>query len=209
VPGRVTQRVHTTVEVEDGQTFVIGGLIQRESFGTTRKVPVLGDLPFVGTAFRSIGHDERERELVVMVTVHLVDPLDCSQLPKYLPGQETRNPDDFELFLEGILEAPRGSRTACGGGNHYLPAYKNSPSAGVYPCAGDGYGGCGGGSCPTGGCNGYGSNGGLIGVGATGQPSAEVTPVGSREVAPPPLPAGGARPSFLPVEPPTAVDGQR
>src|SRR5262249_35136129 len=53
VPGRVTQRVHTTVELEDGQTFVIGGLIQHELAGTTRKVPVLGDLPLVGACFRS------------------------------------------------------------------------------------------------------------------------------------------------------------
>jgi pilus assembly protein CpaC len=208
VPGRVTQRVHTTVELEDGQTFVLGGLIQRENFGTARKVPVLGDLPFIGTAFRSVGHDERERELVVMVTVHLVDPLDCSQLPKYLPGQETRSPDDFELFLEGILEAPRGPRSLCGGENHYTPAYKNSPSAGVYPCAGSPFGGCAGGSCPTGGCNGYGTPGGVIGAGATGLPAGEVTPVGSREIVPPPTPMG-ARPTNLPMDPQTGVDGQR
>jgi pilus assembly protein CpaC len=113
VPGRVTQRVHTSVELEDGQTFVIGGLIQRESAATTRRVPVLGDLPFVGTAFRSLSHSTTERELVVLVTVNLVDPMDCNQLPRVIPGEETRRPDDFELFLEGILEAPRGQRDLC------------------------------------------------------------------------------------------------
>src|SRR5262249_14645886 len=137
VPGRVTQRVHTTVELEDGQTFVIGGLIQRELAGTTRKVPVLGDLPLVGAAFRSESLGERERELVIMVTPHLVDALACDQVPKFVPGQETRSPDDFELFLEGILEAPRGPRQVCKDWR-YVPAYKNSPTAGQFPCGGNG-----------------------------------------------------------------------
>ena len=153
VPGRVTQRVHTTVELNDGETFMIGGLIQHESTGNTRKIPVLGDLPYVGTAFRSIAYDERETELVVMVTPHLVDAMACDQLPKYVPGLETRSPDDCELFFEGILEAPRGPRAACQDG-HFVPAYRNGPAAGVYPCAG---GKCGGGRCGSGCCAGCGA----------------------------------------------------
>jgi pilus assembly protein CpaC len=149
VPGRDTTRVNTTAELEDGQTFVIGGLIQRAVAGTTEKTPVLGDLPFLGTAFSSKSYQETETEMVMMVTVHLVDAEDCAQAPKILPGQETRRPDDFELFLEGILEAPRGPRDVFPGGR-YVPAYKNGPTAALYPCAGrDGAGGgcaaCGGG----------------------------------------------------------------
>jgi pilus assembly protein CpaC len=128
---------------------VIGGLIQRAVAGTTEKTPVLGDLPFLGTAFSSKSYQETETEMVMMVTVHLVDAEDCAQAPKILPGQETRRPDDFELFLEGILEAPRGPRDVFPGGR-YVPAYKNGPTAALYPCAGrDGAGGgcaaCGGG----------------------------------------------------------------
>jgi pilus assembly protein CpaC len=149
VPGRDTQRVHTTVELEDGQTFVIGGLIQRDVTGSTTKVPVLGELPFIGAAFSSKSFTEAERELVIMVTPHLVDAMSCDQTAKMLPGQETRSPDDFELFLEGILEAPRGPREVCPGG-HYVPAFKNGPTAGVYPCAGDGR--CGAAGCATPGC---------------------------------------------------------
>ena len=74
VPGLDVTSVNTTVELEDGQTFVIGGLIQRDINGTTEKTPVLGDLPFLGAAFSSKMYEEIETEVVVMVTVHLVDP---------------------------------------------------------------------------------------------------------------------------------------
>jgi pilus assembly protein CpaC len=152
VPGRTTQRVHTTVDIEPGQTLVIGGLIQHDVNGTAQKVPVLGDLPYIGTAFRAMSYTEQETELLVLVTPHLVDPMSCDQLPKLLPGQETRSPDDCELFLEGILEAPRGQRTAWQG-HHYVAPYKNGPSAAQFPCGeGCSNGSCGNGGCANGGC---------------------------------------------------------
>src|SRR5439155_14794708 len=89
VPGRTTQRVHTTVDIEAGQTLVIGGLIQNEVHGTTSKVPVLGELPYIGAAFSIKDYTEREQELVILVTPHLADPMSCDQLPKWLPGMET------------------------------------------------------------------------------------------------------------------------
>ncbi|HXG12981.1 MAG TPA: hypothetical protein VNK04_24700, partial [Gemmataceae bacterium] len=139
VPGRSTQSVRTTVELETGQTFIIGGLIQRNVRGTIQKVPILGDLPFFGTAFSRKNYEEVEEELVVMVTPYLVDALACNQVPKFLPGQETRSPDDFELFLEGILEAPRGQRYACQAGR-YVPAHRTGPTAELFPC----FNGCNG-----------------------------------------------------------------
>jgi pilus assembly protein CpaC len=147
VPGRDVQRVHTTVVIEDGQTLAIGGLIQTQIMGVTTKVPVLGELPFIGAAFSSKSYNEIESELVVLVTPHLVDPMACNQLPKYVPGQETRSPDDFELFLEGIMEAPRGPREVFPN-RHYVPAFQNGPTADIYPCAG--------GSCQAGGACGDG-----------------------------------------------------
>jgi pilus assembly protein CpaC len=135
VPGRVTNRVNTTIEMESGQTFVIGGLIQHQVGANDNKVPVLGDLPYFGTLFRSIQYTDQEQEVVILVTPWLVDPESCDQRPKILPGEETRKPDDFELFLEGILEAPRGPRQVC---QHcrYVAPYKNSPSVYQFPCAG-------------------------------------------------------------------------
>jgi pilus assembly protein CpaC len=148
VPGRSTQRVHTTVEMQEGQTLAIGGLIQNTVTANTTKLPVLGELPFIGAAFSAKSFQETEEELVVLVTPHVVDALACNQVPKLLPGQETRSPDDFELFLEGIMEAPRGQREVCPD-DHYLPAFKNGPTAAVYPC---GDAGCGGGKCGGGNC---------------------------------------------------------
>lgn len=127
VPQFEVQRVHATVELESGQTLAIGGFLQTEVDGETFKTPILGDLPFVGAAFRTVRHEERETELIVLVTPRLVDPLDCSQRTTKLPGQETRSPTDFELFLEGILEAPRGPRAICPDG-HYQAAHA------AYPC---------------------------------------------------------------------------
>jgi pilus assembly protein CpaC len=141
VPGRSTQRVHTTVLLEAGQTFVLGGLIERRVTASAVKVPIVGDLPFLGAAFSSKSYDETETELLITVTPYLIDAQSCDQAPKVFPGQETRTPDDFELFLEGILEAPHGPRQVFPD-KRYVPAYKNGPSAATYPCAGTGDGAC-------------------------------------------------------------------
>lgn len=133
VPGRNIQQARTALTIDDGETVAIGGLIQSAVQASTRKVPILGDLPFLGTAFRTVSYDEVEEELVILVTPRLIDPMSCDQLPKVLPGRETRSPDDFELFLEGILEAPRGCRKVCRG-HRYAPAYRSGPTADKFPC---------------------------------------------------------------------------
>jgi pilus assembly protein CpaC len=149
VQGRNEQRVRTSITMEPGQTFAIGGLIQTEVAAATNKTPVLGDLPFIGPAFSQIQHEERETELVVLVTPYLVDPMDCRQAPCKLPGLETRSPDDFELFLELILEAPRGQREVFPD-KKYKAAWLSDPSAARFPCGGAGA--CGNGTCGTGSC---------------------------------------------------------
>jgi hypothetical protein len=166
VPGRNQQEVQTTVIVETGQTLVIGGLIQNTVQGETEKVPILGDLPILGAAFSRKRFGEIESELVVLITPRLVDPMSCEQLPKYYPGQETRSPDDYELFLEGILEAPRGQRELCPGGK-FRAAYLNGPTASIYPCGkfergcghGNGDYGCGVNGCKDGNCTQPAANG--------------------------------------------------
>ncbi len=135
-PGFSEQQVRSTVLLESGQTFAIGGLIQSTVQASANKVPVVGDLPFIGVGFSSLNYQTVETELVILVTPRLVHPMDPCQAPKRLPGQETRTPDDYELFLENILEAPRGQRKVWNG-KCYNAAYKCDPTASKYPCAGN------------------------------------------------------------------------
>lgn len=197
VPGRNTSRVNTTVQLEAGQTFVIGGLIQHRVRASTSKVPVLGDIPFLNTAFSTKSYEEVEDELIIMVTPHLIDAQSCDQVVKVLPGQETRSPDDFELFLEGILEAPRGPRQVFQG-QKYVPAYKNGPTYDLFPCGKGGCGanGCGGNGCGPQGCNT--SGGGAMQPGNVAGPT---YPRQSAPVAQQPrnYPAKGTNPMVAPL----------
>jgi pilus assembly protein CpaC len=157
-PGFNEQRMTTSVIVEPGQTIAIGGLIQTVSQASITKIPCLGDIPYLGTLFSYATTNEQETEMIVLLTPRLVDPADCSQMPKALPGSETRKPDDCEFYLEAILEAPRGQRTIFNGYD-YVPAWKAGPSASIYPCAGNGLNGVGGG-CADGKCGAPGYGGG-------------------------------------------------
>lgn len=135
-PGFTEQSTRSTVVLESGQTFAIGGLLETSVQATNTKVPFVGDLPFIGPAFSRVSHEERESELVVLVTPRLVDALDCTQVPRRLPGRETRTPDDYELFLEGLIEAPRGQRQVWNG-RCYNAAYKCDPTYGIFPAKGN------------------------------------------------------------------------
>ncbi|MSU80032.1 MAG: hypothetical protein EXS16_18320 [Gemmataceae bacterium] len=137
-PGFKTRSVQAAVQMEDGQTLAIGGLIQSTTNATITRVPFLGDLPFVGTAFTSKSYAEVEEELVILVTARLADPIDCTKIPRFLPGRETRRPDDFEFFLEGILEAPRGQRNVLFHPHYYKPAFHGASNIGQIPCGPNG-----------------------------------------------------------------------
>jgi pilus assembly protein CpaC len=181
VPGRTITYVNTTVELEAGQTFVLGGLIQHEVQATASKVPCLGDMPWFGTFFRSMSYQDTEQEVLVIVTPWLVDGMSCDQRPKMLPGEETRRPDDFELFLEGVIEAPRGPRQPLQN-HHYVAPWKSSPSSALFPCADKhncGVGGCGVGGCGVGGC----------GVGGPANFATPMQPPSALMSGPAPMPA--------------------
>jgi Flp pilus assembly secretin CpaC len=104
VPQIVTQKLHATVEMQDGETLILGGIIQTEKDSRVVSVPVLGDIPAIGALFRRVKDLNRETELLVMVTPRLVTPL--ADKPATYPGMETRNPTDCELYLGGNLEMP-------------------------------------------------------------------------------------------------------
>jgi Flp pilus assembly secretin CpaC len=106
IPGIIQRRVDTSVELNTGETFVIGGVISRSVSATTNKVPYVGDVPIFGAAFRTVSYNEEEKELVVMVTPELVEPMKPGQKPCYYPGSESRHPSNGELFWNGNIESP-------------------------------------------------------------------------------------------------------
>ncbi len=107
VPGLTTRRVNTQVEMRFGETFVLAGLIASRETAETSKVPVLGDLPWIGAAFRRVRYDNSETELVIMVTPELVAPVPASDIPPGGPGQFTDSPTGRELYIDGMIEIPK------------------------------------------------------------------------------------------------------
>jgi pilus assembly protein CpaC len=103
IPGLTTRRAKTTVELRDGQSFAIAGLLQNDFSDNIRSVPFLGDLPIIGALFRSTQYQKGETELVIVVTPHLVTPAaGPDQLA--LPTDNFVPPDELSLFLLGRTE---------------------------------------------------------------------------------------------------------
>ncbi len=110
IPSITTRRVSTTVELADGQSFAIAGLLREEVKEDIKKFPLLGDIPILGALFRSSSFARSETELVIIVTPHLVKPLDMSR--QTLPTDAYVEPNDFEFYLEGRVEGRDGGRQA-------------------------------------------------------------------------------------------------
>jgi pilus assembly protein CpaC len=109
VPGLTTRRASTVIELANGQSFAIAGLLRETVREAVAKYPVLGDIPILGALFRSISFQKNESELIIIVTPHLVKPLDMAR--QTLPTDQYIEPDDFEWYLLGSLEG-RGSAQA-------------------------------------------------------------------------------------------------
>jgi pilus assembly protein CpaC len=74
IPGTQTRRAQTTIELGSGQSFAIAGLLQRTSEQDIKKMPWLGDVPVLGTLFKSDAYQRTETELVIIVTPYFVEP---------------------------------------------------------------------------------------------------------------------------------------
>lgn len=107
VPGISRRRVQSTVEMDFGQTLVLGGLLNSKIQATTQKTPFLGELPGIGAAFRKTSHDHAEVELIIMITPEYVSPMRQDQIPPLGPGRTTTFPTDRELYSKGLLEVPK------------------------------------------------------------------------------------------------------
>lgn len=110
VPALTTRRADTTVELGDGESFVIGGLIDRETTSNVNKVPFLGDLPIIGAFFKNLSYQQNDKELVIIVTPHLVAPIaQGAQLPA-TPGElsEQRDGPVWRSYLGGFASPDAG-----------------------------------------------------------------------------------------------------
>jgi pilus assembly protein CpaC len=98
VPGLKVRRAHATVEVRDGESFTMAGILIDDYQSSIRQFPFAGDVPVLGTLFRSTGFQKDQTELVIVVTPHLVTPRRgyiATPADNFIP------PSDFELFLLG------------------------------------------------------------------------------------------------------------
>jgi pilus assembly protein CpaC len=125
VPALTTRRAETTVELGSGQSFMIAGLLRNASTNDINKAPFLGDLPILGTLFRSSSYRRQESELVIIVTPYLVRPV-SHQLATPIDGY--RSPNDGELNIMG--------QTYTGVSGHATPVAVPAPAPVAPPAAG-------------------------------------------------------------------------
>jgi len=116
IPGLKVRRARTTVELRDGQSFALAGLIQSDFTDTVRAIPLLGRIPIIGALFRSSSYNKSESELVMIVTPRLVRPVPAGSLS--VPTDRVLEPSDIDIFLNGKSEnrLPAASGATLGSG---------------------------------------------------------------------------------------------
>jgi pilus assembly protein CpaC len=108
VPGLTTRKAETVIELADGQSFAIAGLLRENTRDAISKYPLLGDIPILGALFRSRSYQKAETELVIIATPRLVKPYDASK--QVLPTDFYNEPDDVDIYLLGVMEGKGGKK---------------------------------------------------------------------------------------------------
>lgn len=103
IPGLQTRRAKTTVELRDGETFAMAGLLRKDFQDTVRQFPILGSIPIIGTLFRSTNFQKEETELVILVTPRLVRPVRAGMMK--VPTDRVQPPYEADLFLLGRTDS--------------------------------------------------------------------------------------------------------
>jgi pilus assembly protein CpaC len=124
IPALTVRRTETTVELGSGQSFMIAGLMRNTSQNSIRKMPGAGDLPILGSLFRSTQYQKGETELVIVVTPYLVNPVDANAIK--LPTDGYRAPNELQRLLgnqesDGVSGATRPVPSAA-------PEVRNAPA---------------------------------------------------------------------------------
>lgn len=120
LPAFVTRRTGTTVEMGDGQSFAVAGLLQNNANNLIKQYPILGDIPVLGALFRSTDFQREETELVIIITSHLVKPAVAGSLrnltDSFIP------PSALDQYLLGRLSG--GPLRGRASGNSVKPQAK-------------------------------------------------------------------------------------
>ncbi|MBC7784144.1 MAG: type II and III secretion system protein family protein [Burkholderiales bacterium] len=106
VPGLTKRRAKTMVEMNEGQTLALAGLLQRRVNAKTSGTPLLSDIPIIGAFFRSASYERSETELVILVTPHLVSAMNPDQVPNQA-ALNWRYPNEAQLFGFADLGGPQ------------------------------------------------------------------------------------------------------
>jgi pilus assembly protein CpaC len=131
-PGFTQRMVDTAVEMQPGQTLAIAGLVSTRVVAERREIPWLGELPYVGAAFRQNKQEKDEIELLFLVTPEIVAPLDCGEAPPCVPGEHSDEPTDCEMFWKGYIEVPSHGPCGPGGcGPIMPPGPSQNPNGGM------------------------------------------------------------------------------
>lgn len=100
-----TRKLESMVQLRDGQTLALAGLLEDNLSEVVNKVPLLGDIPILGTLFRSTNYQHKKTDLLIAVTPHLVKPVQEGKIS--FPGEFIKPPNRFEHYLLGALEGFR------------------------------------------------------------------------------------------------------
>jgi len=106
IPGLTTRNFSSTVELREGQTLAVAGILRNDFKAKTSRVPFAGDIPVIGQLFGNSNSSYAERELIFLVTPYLTAPLDETE-SLGLPGADIFEPDDLEFYICGKLEGCR------------------------------------------------------------------------------------------------------
>jgi pilus assembly protein CpaC len=111
VPSLIVRRANTTIELRDGQSFAMAGLLQNINNANLEQLPWLADVPVIGALMRSTQYQKKETDLVIIVTPHLVQPARPGD-PLRTPTDEAAAGNDGDLFLLGRAEVTKPERRA-------------------------------------------------------------------------------------------------
>ncbi len=125
IPGTSVRRVQTTVELREGQTIALAGLLSHQTDVENDRMPYLGEIPFFGSFFFNAKRaNQDEKELLILVTPEIVRPLEPDEVPP-VPGYEVTHPDDTQLYWYNRTEGAPDQQV------YQLAPYGNGSGQGI------------------------------------------------------------------------------